>query len=274
MFNRTLEEKLAEYPHRTSELLEAALHSVCSPGHRWRPILLFEIYEKLAHERNAFDVLPVACAIEYLHTASIILDDLPSMDNATLRRGKQPCHLKFGQPRAILTAHWLCDVAQHLIHGFHLQTHPKCFVDLEDILRETKNEMMKGQTLDLERETITDEEIIEKYRLKSGALYAFTASVPANLLGLSEKAVHLRRFGNYLGIAYQVSDDVHDITDTIEVLGKDVRKDEHKGSIPYMHGIEKALEVKNLYIEKCIGELKAVGGFMDDIIDLVEKICL
>jgi geranylgeranyl diphosphate synthase, type II len=273
VLNRTLEENLATYPHRTRELLEAALYSVSSPGHRWRPILLLKIYENVARERSPYDVLSFACAIEYLHTASIIMDDLPAMDDATLRRSKQPCHLKFGQPRAILTAHWLCDVAQHLIHEFDLRDYPRCTTDLEDLLRTTKNEMMRGQTLDLEGKNLSDEEIIEKYRLKSGALYGFTASVPAHLSGLAEAALHLERFGNYLGIAYQISDDIHDMTDNIGALGKDVRKDEHRGSIPYLHGIDKAIKMKDLYMGKCVGELKASGGPIDDIVELVEKIC-
>lgn len=274
MLNRTLEEKLAEYPYQTGELLEAALYSVQSSGHRWRPILLVKIYENLAHERPPYDVLPVACAVEYLHTASIILDDLPAMDDGTLRRGKQPCHLKFSQARALLTAHWLCDVAQHLIHEFNLRAYPSCIVDLEDLLRATKNEMMRGQTVDLERENLSDEEIIEKYRLKSGALYGFTAAVTAHLFGLAEEALHLEKFGNYLGVAYQISDDIHDMMDNIEALGKDVRKDEHRGSIPYIHGIEKATEMKNLYMEKCVEELGAGRGNFHDITSLVEKICL
>lgn len=273
VLNQTLEEKLATYPHQTGELLEAALYSVSSPGHRWRPILLLKVYENFVRQRSPYDVIPVACAIEYLHNASIIMDDLPGMDDATLRRGKQPCHLKFGQARAILTAHWLCDVAQHLIHEFDLRAYPKCTADLEDLLRATKNEMMRGQTLDLERENLSDEEITEKYRLKSGALYGFTASVPAHLAGSAQAALHLERFGNYLGVAYQISDDIHDMTDTIEVLGKDVRKDANRGSVPYIHGIEKSLEMKNLYMEKCIEELKASGGPVDDITRLVEKIC-
>ncbi len=271
--NRALETLLTDYPHRTDELLEAALYSVGSPGHRWRPILLLTIYERLAGRKFPPDALPLACAVEFLHTASIILDDLPAMDDATLRRGAPPCHAKFGQSRAILTAHWLCDVAQHWVGGVR-RTHPGCAVDLEDAFRAVKNEMMRGQTMDLEWGDLSEEETIEKYRLKSGALYGFTASAPAHLLGSTVEAECLKKFGNYLGIAYQLSDDLHDMTDTVEGLGKDVRKDEQKKTIPYIYGVERTLELKELYIQKCLRELKTVDNLTFDLAPLVEKICL
>lgn len=98
--------------------------------------------------------------------------------------------------------------------------------------------------------------------------------MPAHLSGSSEAALHLERFGNYLGIAYQISDDIHDMTDSIEALGKDVRKDEHRGSIPYLHGVDKAIEIKNFYMGECIRELKASGGDVRDIVVMVESICV
>ena len=111
--NSLLPQELHNYPHQTEQLLEAAEYAVAGPGHRWRPILFTRIYEKLSDKAQSSKALSVACAIEFLHTASLILDDLPSADDATLRRGKQPCHLEFGEARAILAALWLCDVAQH-----------------------------------------------------------------------------------------------------------------------------------------------------------------
>lgn len=271
--NEKLVEYLASYPFQTDELFEAAAYSVESPGHRWRPILFLKIFQKLAHKTNYHDVLPIACAIEFLHTASIILDDLPAMDDGTLRRGKRPCHLEFGQPRALLTALWLCDVAQYLIHDFQLRSKLGCTADLEELLRSTKNEMMKGQTLDLEGENLTDNEILEKYRLKSGALYSFTACVPAYLLAQAKLAEHLKEFGNNLAVAYQISDDIHDCMDTAEDLGKDVNKDKNKDTIPLRRGIRKAAELKDFYKQKAINELSNIPAPIDDLVSLVEKIC-
>lgn len=274
LLNEKLSEYLTSYPHQTSELLEAATYSVESPGHRWRPILFLKIYHKLSRTENNHNVLALACAIEYVHTASIILDDLPSMDDGTLRRGKKPCHLEFGQACAILTAHWLCDVAQHLIHEYLSAIGTKPAFDIENFLRITKNEMMKGQILDLARNELADDKIIEKYQLKSGALYAFAASVPAHILNLNEIAKTLKNFGDYLGIAYQISDDTHDCTDTSQDLGKDVNKDESKNTIPRMYGIRKAIELRDLYKKKSITEIEKLSDSFKDIVGLVENICL
>lgn len=274
LLNSELLKYLRGYPHRTDELYEAAVYSVDSPGHRWRPILFMRIYDKLDDKAELSSVLSIACAIEFLHTASLILDDLPSADDATLRRGKQPCHLKFGEARAILTALWLCDLAQHLIHEFDASGTEEAGMDLEGLFRKTKNAMMKGQILDLEQEILAQDRIIEKYRLKSGALYAFTASTPAYLLRLPELARHLSAFGDYLGIAYQCSDDVFDQTGSAEVLGKDVRKDENKSTIPALLGLRKATEIRDYYKERAINELSNVPGPIDDLIELVGRICL
>src|SRR5438105_4545519 len=119
LLNKSLLESLFSYPHQTSELLEAAIYSVESPGHRRRPILFLKTYEVLGGE-NQQAVVPIACAFEFLHTASIILDDTPVMDNGLLRRGRKACHLRFGEARAVTTAIWLCDIAQYLVHQYQL----------------------------------------------------------------------------------------------------------------------------------------------------------
>lgn len=157
LMGRILEKALSEYPHQTDEIREAALYSVGAPGHRWRPILMLTIFDRLSRTKDFPAVMPLACAVEFLHTASIILDDLPAMDDATLRRGKEPCHVKFGQPLAILTACWLCDVAQHSVHVAARRASPDCSVDLEDLFRATKNEMMRGQALDLNGAGLRDD---------------------------------------------------------------------------------------------------------------------
>lgn len=271
--NSKLTACLGLYESHNRELFEAAVYAVESPGHRWRPTLFLAIYDKLSETKHE-GLLTVACAIEYIHTASIILDDLPAMDDGTLRRGKKPCHLQFGQARAILAALSLCDLAQQLIHDFQLKHGSGLRLDLETELVSTKREMMKGQILDLECNDLTEEQIIEKYRLKSGALYAFTASAPAHLLGLNELAGHLSYFGNCLGIAYQISDDIHDQADSIEVLGKNVRKDDNKSTIPAMVGLKKAAEMRDFYKLRAINELSNISSSVDDLVELVEQICV
>src|SRR5688500_8982071 len=111
--NANLNDSVSGYPYKTRELFSAAQFVIKGGGHRWRPILFLMIYRRLNFEGQYQRLLPVASAIELLHNSSIVLDDLPAMDNGTLRRGKKTCHLMFGEARAILTAFWLCDIAQH-----------------------------------------------------------------------------------------------------------------------------------------------------------------
>ena len=271
-FNELLLLNLSQYRHSTPELLEAATYAVRTPGHRWRPLLFVHIWNRVTEPREDPEShLGLVTAIEYVHTASIVLDDLPAMDDGTLRRGQVPCHIKFGQARAILAALWLCDVAQNLIHQWQSQN--RVDVDLEELFRSIKNDMMKGEILDLEGSCDAPlSQLIEKSRLKSGALYGFTASLPAIILGLQEAVISLNDFGNYLGIAYQISDDIQDCVATKTEVGKDVGQDER--TIPRLYGLEKASELKEQYKERALMKARQVINPIEDLANIVEKICL
>jgi geranylgeranyl pyrophosphate synthase len=225
------------------------------------------IYNKFAQETLKTDVLAIACAIEFVHTASIILDDLPCMDDGKIRRGRTACHLVFGESRATAAALWLCDVAQHLLHNAAKD------VDLENLFREIKAEMMKGQVLDLEGKNLTKDEIIAKYRMKSGALYAFMASAPALMHDNPDAANALSAFGNYLGIAYQISDDIHDQLGSVATLNKDVHKDVNKDTIPGLVGLKKAAQMRDAYRLEAINKLSALPAAFEDLIQIAEEIC-
>lgn len=266
-FDSTLTHYLEHYPYSVSQLHEVASYSVAPPAHRWRPLLFVRIYSKFAQETSRTDVMAIACAIEFLHTASIILDDLPCMDDGKIRRGRVACHLVFGESRAIAAALWLSDVAQHLIHNAAND------VDLENLFRETKAEMMKGQVLDLEGKNLTKDEIIAKYRMKSGALYAFVASAPALMHDSPDAAKALSTFGNYLGIAYQISDDIHDQVDSVATLNKDVLKDVNKDTIPALVGLKKAAQMRDAYRLEAINKLLTLPPAFEDLIEIAEEIC-
>jgi geranylgeranyl pyrophosphate synthase len=270
-----LEERLFDYlrcyPIHSSELLESSLYAVGSPGRRWRPILFLTLYDKLSGGHVTEDAYRVACAVEYLHTASIILDDLPAMDGGTLRRGRQACHLEFSPARAILTAFFLCDVAQHMVRPFESLNIAPTSV-LENLFRSTKSEMMRGQILDLEREDQSLAEVVEKYRLKSGALYALASCLPAHMLGLTDIVDKLHNFGSYLGIAYQIWDDIHDQVCTFEDTGKDTGQDKTTNTIVRLLGIEGAIELATSYRKKSISELED-APILVGLSELIAKIC-
>lgn len=193
------------------------------------------------------------------------------MDDGSVRRGQPPCHLKFGQARAMLTALWLCDVAQSVLH--QAQSLQSIQVDLEQLFRSVKAQMINGQIWDLESGAdATLLQLIEKGRLKSGALYGFTASLPAYILGMIDAVVPLREFGNYLGIAYQISDDIQDCVALKDHIGKDVGKD--RNTIPRLFGLQRVVELKQEYRDKAIVELQKVVTSCDRVAALVDQICV
>jgi geranylgeranyl pyrophosphate synthase len=172
-----------------------------------------------------------------------------------------------------LTAFWLCDVAQNLIHQTALKLPSDWKPDLESHLLLTKNEMLRGQIKDLEQLGKTIDDILDLYRLKSGALYSFSASAPAVALGLSNFVVELSDFGLDLGTAYQIADDIYDCIGTEANLGKDIGKDEHKLTIPRMLGVEEAYRLRNQYKAMAIGKLTRLSGFSSELEALVDQIC-
>lgn len=217
-------------------------------------------------------VLPIAAAIEFLHAASIILDDLPSMDNAFLRRGNKTTHLRFGEARTILTACWLCDVAQYWIHQFQQKNPVSGACDLEESFRLTKNQLMLGQIRDLANKSTSQKEIVTTYEQKSGALYAFVCSAPAQILGLTTLSNQFRRFGTLLGTAYQISDDLSDQTATEAALHKDVHKDDGKHTLPRRFGLKRARDMREKYYARCLAELDKMPRVPRDLKDLARRV--
>lgn len=263
---------LRAYPYPSKDLQDASHYSFSSGGHRWRPILFLRVYGKLAAGRDLGAVIKLACSIELVHTASIMLDDLPEMDNAQVRRGKKTCHLEFGPAVAVMASLWLCDVAQHVVHGFQSARPPKPGCDLEEHIRFARSQMMLGQVRDLQATCTGEEEILEVYRLKSGVLYGLAAAAPAYLLGLARQAELLQRFGHFLGIAYQISDDIADMTASARELGKDVGRDVARKTIPRLFGERRAVELRDTYKQSAISELKHLDRPIGDLIELVQRI--
>jgi geranylgeranyl diphosphate synthase type II len=255
LLTTALEAHLNEYPHSNPELLEVAHYALRSRGHRWRPILFLRVSAQLDN-RDLNRVLPIACAIEYLHTSSLLLDDLPCCDNARIRRGVPCAHIKFGEAHAIMASHWLCHVAQHQLHSISIEGET---ANLEEAFRATMNAMLKGQVADLRAGAAGLEDIIEEYRLKSGVLYGFAASAPALLLGEARAAEALREFGEFLGVAYQTADDIADITGSPQLLGKEINKDVGKSTLPRLIGVERAVKTKTEYRDRAAARLATLG---------------
>ena len=240
-----LERLLPPADQRPTSIHRAMRHSVFAGGKRIRPILCMEAGRAVAG-RLPPGIEGLGAALEMLHTYSLIHDDLPALDNDDLRRGRPTCHKAFGEAIAILAG----DALQ--TQAYEVLSRVECCADarariIEEIARGTGtvNGMIGGQVVDLESEhTKPDAETLQYiHQSKTAAL--ITASVVSGGIyggGSSDQIEHLRCFGLSIGLAFQIVDDVLDVTQTSEQLGKTAGKDiaSEKATYPALFGLEES----------------------------------
>lgn len=236
-------------------IYEAMNYSVFSGGKRLRPVILISCCEALGG--NITDALPFACALEMIHTYSLIHDDLPAMDNDDYRRGRKTCHKEFTESIAILAGDALLNKAFEVMSGTVLEKFEKKYVKAMNIIACSSGVkgMIGGQTADIifENKEIDKETLLYIHEHKTGALISAASTAGAVLGNADEKKIKLfNDFGNFLGLAFQIKDDILDITSTTEVLGKPVHSDEKNSKNTYvsMFGLEKAEKDQIEYSKK------------------------
>ena len=243
-------------------LHEAMRYSIFAGGKRLRPALVFAATEAVGGSRE--DALPAACAVEMIHTYSLIHDDLPAMDDDDLRRGLPTCHKKFGEATAILAGDGL------LTYAFEILTATPRAEAVADIVRAVARGagtqgMVGGQVLDLEGEgkppTLITVAAIHAW--KTAALITACCQAGALAGGATQKECeHLTAYGQNIGLAFQIVDDILDITSSPETLGKTPGKDAQAGKATYpaVLGIEKAWQEARRLAAKGFDELKVFGA--------------
>jgi len=226
----------------------AMRYSVFAGGKRLRPIMAIEAFKWVGGK--GAKIYPVACAIELIHTYSLIHDDLPAMDNDDFRRNKPTCHKVFGEANAIL--------AGDALHALAFELLAK--TDDAKIIGEVANAigtegLVGGQVVDIELEgcDVSEDDVRFIHERKTAAL--FVASVQAGAMAgiASEKELKsITQFAKRLGLAFQITDDILDIKGDQEELGKDIGSDlEHdKATYPKAVGIEKSQEIAEQLIQK------------------------
>ncbi len=235
-------------------LKESMLYSMQAGGKRLRPILLIASFE--AYAKNVEKTISAAIALEMIHTYSLIHDDLPAMDDDDYRRGHLTNHKKFGEATAILAGDALLTNSFEQIAADPLLS-PIEKVELITKLSQASGSsgMVAGQILDMEAEKrcVSLEELEEIHKLKTGELLRFSVYTGAYLAKASEEEIkHLTEFAFYLGLIFQVQDDILDIIGTEEKLGKPVGSDEgnEKSTYPKLLGLEGAINQKEIYVQK------------------------
>ena len=222
------------------------IYSVNAGGKRIRPLLILATLEDLG--ASSKDALQVACAVELIHTYSLIHDDLPSMDNDDFRRGKLTNHKVYGEAMAILAGDALQTLAFEILTSLS-NTPPEVAIKLIRLLSVASGAegMVAGQVLDIEGEEmdLTLEQLELIHLNKTGALLSFCIEAGAVLAGVdNEKMINLKEFAKNIGLTFQIQDDILDVTSTTEELGKNVGSDESSGKVTYpsLLGLHKAKE--------------------------------
>ena len=259
-----LEQLLPPSTEPPASIHQAMRHSVFAGGKRLRPTLCMEAGRMVAGSFPA-GIENLGAALEMLHTYSLIHDDLPALDNDDLRRGRPTCHKVFGEAIAILAGDALQTQAYEVLAKLRCPAEARVRI-IEEIAHGTGTVegMIGGQVVDLEAEhTKADAQTLEYiHRSKTAAL--ITASVVSGGLyaGAGDDAAgKLRSFGQSIGLAFQIVDDVLDVTQTSEQLGKTAGKDKaaEKATYPALFGIEESIRKADALVDQACAELNEYG---------------
>lgn len=262
-----LEEYLPKGDEVPSNIIEAMKYSLLAGGKRIRPILLLEATQCIGYDKQK--AMPLACAIEMIHTYSLIHDDLPSMDNDDFRRGKLTNHKVYGEGLAILTGDALLNYAFELMMN-HVPKNPEEMVHYIQAVQEIVKAsgikgMIGGQVVDLEYENkemgLNTLQYIHSH--KTGALIIAALRGGAICAGADEQQLQaFTLFGEKIGLAFQIVDDILDVIGDQEKLGKPTGSDEknQKLTYPAIYGLKRSQEMLGALLEDALQKLKIFGN--------------
>lgn len=241
------------------EVVEAMKYSLTNGGKRLRPVLALEFCKACGGDRH--DALEGACAVEFVHTYSLIHDDLPCMDNDDFRRGKPSCHKEFSEEIALLAGDGLLTHAFQIISDSDMTAAAKA--KAVSLLAENAGVggMLGGQVLDLKYEIgdPTVKELLTVHKMKTGALIAAACIMGCIAAGAdSAKIAAASKFAYYIGIAFQIKDDILDVVGNSDKLGKPVGSDAENNKTTYVTkvGLTKAQSDVELLTQKGLKQLE------------------
>lgn len=262
-------------------VIEAMNYSVLAGGKRLRPMLMMETYRLFGG--NGTVVEPFAAAIEMIHTYSLVHDDLPAMDNDEYRRGRKTTHVVYGEGMAVLAGDGLLNyafetAAQAFDRAQTIEEYRRIAGALKILGRKAGiYGMIGGQCADLEAEKaeteVTEEMLLYIHEHKTAALIQAAMTIGAALAGASEEEIgRLEKCAYNIGIAFQIQDDILDVTSSLEVLGKQVGSDEKNHKLTYvsMHGLEESKRQVEEMSRDAIAVLKSFprqNEFMEQLVE-------
>lgn len=266
VFNKVMESYLPKEEGLQKTIFEAMNYSLIVGGKRLRPLLMQETYAMYAKENAKSDVIHAfMMAMEMIHTYSLVHDDLPAMDNDEYRRGKKTTHAVYGETMGILAGDALLNcafetAAEAFSHADSVKTIGKAFQILAG--KAGAKGMIGGQVVDIETEgmeakDVTFERLHFIYLLKTAALIESSLMIGAILAGATDEEVGiLEQVGRKVGIAFQIQDDILDVTSSMEVLGKPIGSDEKNNKVTYVSLV--GLEAARKEVEKLSNEAIAL----------------
>ncbi|MEE3381165.1 MAG: farnesyl diphosphate synthase [Succiniclasticum sp.] len=275
LVNNFLEKRMEK--RGISNVDDAMKYSLLAGGKRLRPILLMATADALG--ANGYDYLPAACALEMIHTYSLIHDDLPCMDNDDYRRGRLTNHKVFGEAMALLAGDGLLTLAFEVMSE-QRNVKPSTLVEVihETAMCAGNFGMVGGQALDLEAEgkKISAKELKTLHEGKTGAMFIAAIRGGAHLAGATdEQLLALTHFAELIGLAFQIEDDILDVTGTQEELGKPIGSDDKNEKSTYvtLYGLDKAREMSEQTTQEALQCLDMFGEKAEALRDLAKMMC-
>lgn len=282
-----LKERLQEYSELVNEeferifdlsdcpekaLRESMKYSLTAGGKRLRPALILEGYRLFKPDYKK--ALPFACAMEMIHTFSLIHDDLPAIDNDDLRRGKPTNHKVFGESTAILAGDALLNkayevIAKDLVNGENVDNKIKAY----NIFVKAVDNMIKGEFVDisLEGKKITESELMYMHDNKTAALIKGSLLIGAILAGATEKDIKiLEEYAEIIGVNFQIKDDILSETGDEKILGKPIGNDKIRGKCTFvtLFGLEESKQRLEIYTTKAVEKIKELQNNTDFFTEL------
>jgi len=278
LLEKSLDKHLPPVSQYPSQLHKAMRYAVFSGGKRLRPILFFATYEMLIGRKNINRLerlLPIACAIEFVHTASLIHDDLPSIDNSTERRGKASCHIKYGDATAILAGDALITKAIEILTEIkNKKVSLKCITILTRAM--STRGMIGGQAVDIlsAKKKINVNTLRYIHLKKTGALLQAAMELACIANDAEENVtITLGNFALNLGLAYQIVDDILDEVGNFDILGKEPGEDSRNNKATYSNliGLEKSKKTAEKLLRDAYNLIKNMKN-NDILIEFVNMI--
>ncbi len=274
-----LKNYLPKNPSFQKTIYDAMEYSVMAGGKRLRPMMMYQAYKMFGGEDKEL-IEPFMAAIEMIHTYSLVHDDLPAMDNDTYRRGRKTTHVVYGEDMGILAGDALLNFAyETAIKGASAAKAAKNAINALAILSKKAGimGMVGGQVVDVELtgKKLDEERLDFIFKLKTGALLEASLMVGAALAGADEKYIELmEQAGLNIGMAFQIQDDILDVTSTTEELGKPVHSDEKNDKTTYvsLYGLEKSHEDVEKYSKKALSIMEELPYENQFLYTLIEKL--